>query len=132
MRGKNALVQAVVKNIARKEAKEPETRSDDEVRAELRAKGEQVVKVCTSRQETPGRKRFLLYCSTHRLSRAGSLVVLSRETVGDLFELLSPSFEEYMFLCSSRRCLVKHGLSLRVYEATSKKDSVSQRHEMPP
>lgn len=45
LRGKNALVQAVVKNIARKEAKEPETRSDDEVRAELRAKGEQVVKV---------------------------------------------------------------------------------------
>lgn len=45
LRGKNALVQAVVKNIARKEAKEPEMRSDDEVRAELRAKGELVVKV---------------------------------------------------------------------------------------
>lgn len=45
MRGKEALVQAVVKNIARKEVKEPETRSDDELRVALRAKGEQTVKV---------------------------------------------------------------------------------------
>lgn len=51
LRGKEALVQAVVKNIARKEVKEPETRSDDEVRAELRAKGEQVVKVRQQRVE---------------------------------------------------------------------------------
>ena len=48
LRGKEALVQAVVKNIARKEAKEPETRSDDEIRAALRVKGEQTVKVCRS------------------------------------------------------------------------------------
>lgn len=45
LRGKEAQVQVVVKNIARKEAKEPETRSDDELRAALRVKGEQTVKV---------------------------------------------------------------------------------------
>lgn len=45
LRGKEAQVQAVVKNIARREAKEPETRSDDELRAALRVKGEQTVKV---------------------------------------------------------------------------------------
>lgn len=45
LRGKEALVQAVVKNIARKEVKEPETRSDDELRVALRAKGEQTAKV---------------------------------------------------------------------------------------
>ena len=42
-------MQAVVKNIARKEVKEPETRSDDELRVALRAKGEQTVKVGLSR-----------------------------------------------------------------------------------
>lgn len=45
MRGKEALVQAVVKNIARKEDKPPETRSDDELRALLRSKGEQTMQV---------------------------------------------------------------------------------------
>lgn len=45
LRGKEALVQAVVKNIARKEVKEPETRSDDELRVALRAKGKLTVKV---------------------------------------------------------------------------------------
>lgn len=45
MRGKEALVQAVVKNIARKEDKPPETRSDDELRALLRTKGEQTMQV---------------------------------------------------------------------------------------
>ena len=45
LRGKEALVQAVVKNIARKEDKPPETRSDDELRTLLRAKGEQTMQV---------------------------------------------------------------------------------------
>ncbi|CAM9746151.1 unnamed protein product [Pylaiella littoralis] len=60
LRGKNALVQAVVKNIARKEAKEPEMRNDDEVRAELRAKGELVVKSRTDKAVDEGVKKFLL------------------------------------------------------------------------
>lgn len=45
LRGKEALVQAVVKNIARKEDKPPETRSDDELRVLLRSKGEQTMQV---------------------------------------------------------------------------------------
>ena len=45
LRGKEALVQVVVKNIARKEVKEPETRSDDELRVALRAQGDKTVKV---------------------------------------------------------------------------------------
>lgn len=45
MRGKDALVQAVVKSIAKKEDKPPETRSDDELRTLLRAKGEQTMQV---------------------------------------------------------------------------------------
>lgn len=86
MRGKNALVQVVVKNIARKEAKEPETRSDDEVRAELRAKGEQVVKVRTmSRRERPPRRFFrfstvMQYVAPRLSHPASSVVVLLRET----------------------------------------------------
>lgn len=45
LRGKEALVQAVVKNIARREDKPPETRSDEELRALLRAKGEETMQV---------------------------------------------------------------------------------------
>ncbi|CAN0001470.1 unnamed protein product [Ascophyllum nodosum] len=40
LRGKEALVQAVVKSIARRESRPPETRSDDELRVLLRQKGE--------------------------------------------------------------------------------------------
>ncbi|CAM9592613.1 unnamed protein product [Ectocarpus sp. 4 AP-2014] len=60
LRGKQALVQAVVKNIARKEVKEPETRSDDEIRAALRVKGEQTVKSRTDKAVDEAVKKFLL------------------------------------------------------------------------
>lgn len=46
LRGKEALVQVVVKSIARREDKPPETRSDDELRVLLRQKGEATMKVC--------------------------------------------------------------------------------------
>lgn len=45
LRGKQAQVQAVVKNIARREDKPLETRSDDELRGLLRAKGEATMQV---------------------------------------------------------------------------------------
>lgn len=45
LRGKEALVQVVVKSIARREDKPPETRSDDELRVLLRQKGEATMKV---------------------------------------------------------------------------------------
>eukprot|EP00903_Cladosiphon_okamuranus_P013286 g12385.t1 len=60
LRGKEALVQVVVKNIARKEVKEPETRSDDELRVALRAKGEQTVKSRTDKAVDEQVKKFLL------------------------------------------------------------------------
>lgn len=81
LRGKDAFVQAVVKNIARKEMKEPETRSDDELRTLLRTKVKQSMQVWSphvafnviANQNTGGIRRNIrqTYCFARYFSVGG-------------------------------------------------------------
>lgn len=60
LRGKDTLVQAVVKNIARREDKPPETRSDEELRELLRARGAASVQSRVDQMVDEGVKKALL------------------------------------------------------------------------
>ncbi|CAM9458071.1 unnamed protein product [Choristocarpus tenellus] len=75
LQGKTALVTVVVKNIARKEEKPPETRSDDEIRTFLREKAKETFKMRTDQFVDEAVKQQLLKICEVDADKVSPLVV---------------------------------------------------------